>query len=202
VQNTPPPPPAPPAKVTIPAGTALSIRLIDGLDSEKNQVGDTFRATLNTPITIDGNVVLPRDADVQGRVVDVKSAGKFAGGSYLSAELTSLTVNGKTYNLQSSQWEKSGTGEGKKTAAKTGGGAVLGAIIGGLAGGGRGAAIGTVAGAGAGAGAAAATNKKNQIKLAPEALLSFTLQNDLTVTPQVSSDRNAGRTQMSQDQQQ
>ena len=198
VQNTPPPPPPPPAKVTIPAGTQLSVRLIDGLDSERNQVGDSFRATLDSPIVIDDQVVLPKDADVKGRVVDVKSAGRFAGGSNLTVELTALTVNGKTYNLHTEQLAKSGTGEGKKTAAKTGGGAVLGAIIGGLAGGGKGAAIGTVAGAGAGAGTAAATNKKNQIKLAPEALLNFALENSLTVTPQATSDRNAGRTPLNQ----
>ena len=196
VQNT--PPPAPPAKVTIPAGTSLSVRLLDGLDSERNQVGDTFRATLSTPIVIDDKVVLPRDADVQGRVVDVKSAGRFAGGSNLTIELTSLSVNGKTYNIETSQWAKDGTGQGKKTAAKTIGGSALGAIIGGLAGGGKGAAIGTVAGAGAGAGTAAATNKANQIKLGPEALLSFSLQNSLTVTPQASSDRDAGRSQLNQ----
>jgi hypothetical protein len=198
VQNTPPPPPPPPAKVTIPAGTALSVRLLDGLDSERNQVGDTFRATLSSPIVIDDQVVLPRDADVQGHVVDVKSAGRFAGASVLTIELTSLSVNGKTYNISSNQWSKNGTGQGKKTAAKAGGGALLGAIIGGIAGGGKGAAIGTVAGGGAGAGAAAATNKANQIKLGPEALLSFSLQNSLTVTPQATNYRNAGRNQMNE----
>lgn len=161
-------------------------------------MGDTFRATLNAPVVIDDQVVLPRDADVQGRVADVKSAGRFAGGSNLTVELISLTVNGKTYNIQTNQWVRNGTGQGKKTAAKTVGGSALGAIIGGLAGGGRGAAIGTVAGAGAGAGASAATNKANQIKLGPEALLSFSLQNSLTVTPQPTNDRNAGRTQVPQ----
>lgn len=198
VQNTPPPPPPPPAKVTIPAGTTLSIRLLDGLDSEHNQVGDTFRATLSSPVVIDDQVVLPRDADVQGHVVDVKSAGRFAGGSNLTVELNSLTVNGKTYNIQTTQWARNGTGEGKKTAAKTVGGSALGAIIGGLAGGGRGAAIGTVAGGAAGAGTAAATNKANQIKLGPEALLSFSLQNSLTVTPQATNERSVGRNDVNQ----
>ena len=182
-----------PSKVTIPTGTTVSIRLIDGLDSEKNQVGDTFHASLSTPIVIDDQVVLPKDADVAGRVVNVKSAGKFAGESNLTIELTSISVNGKTYNIQTDQWWKNGTGAGKKTAAKTGGGALLGAIIGGIASGGRGAAIGTVAGGAAGAGAAAATNKANQIKLSPEAQLNFALQSSLTVTPQSTNDRNAGR---------
>lgn len=198
VANTTPPPPPAPSKVTIPAGTRLSVRLIDGLDSEKNQVGDTFHGTLNTPITMDDQVVIPRDADVQGRVVDVKSAGRFAGGSNLTIELNALTVNGKAYNIETNQWARNGTGQGKKTASKTGGGALLGAIIGGIAGGGRGAAIGTVAGGAAGAGTAAATNKANQIKLAPEALISFSLQNDLTVTPQSTTDRNAGRQPLNQ----
>jgi hypothetical protein len=197
-QNTPPPPPPRPSKVTIPAGTNLSVRLLDGLDSERNQVGDTFRATLNSPVVIDDEVVLPRDADVQGRVVDVKSAGRFAGGSNLTLELTSLSVNGRTYNIQTNQWAKNGTGQGRKTAAKTIGGSALGAIIGGIAGGGKGAAIGTIAGAGAGGATAAATNKANQIKLGPEALLSFSLQNPLTVTPRASSDRNSGRQPLNQ----
>lgn len=196
VQNTPPPPPAPPARVTIPSGTTLSVRLVDGLDSEKNRVGDTFHATLNTPIVISDRVVIPRDADVQGHVVDVKSAGRFAGGSNLTIQLDSIAVNGRTYNIDTNQWARNGTGEGKKTATKAGGGALLGAIIGGIAGGGKGAAIGTLAGGAAGTGAAAATNKANQIKLAPEALLSFSLQNPITVTPQASNNRNADRGQV------
>jgi BON domain-containing protein len=189
-----PPPPPPPKKVTIAAGTQLTVRLIDTLDSERNQVGDSFHATLGAPIVIDDETAIPSGADVVGRVVDVKSAGRFAGGSDLKLELTSLSVNGKTYNIQSNQWSRTGKGEGKNTAVKAGGGAALGAIIGGLAGGGKGAAIGTLAGAGAGTGAAAATQKPNQIKLGPEATLSFLLTNTVTVTQQSSNNQNAGRT--------
>jgi BON domain len=178
-----------PQKVTIPDGTTLSIRLIDGLDSEKNQPGDTFRATLNAPIVINDDVVIPQGADVEGRVVDVKSAGRFAGQSILTLELTKLDVNGRTYNLHSDQWSKSGNGRGKATAAKVGGGAALGAIIGGIAGGGKGAAIGATVGAGAGTGVSAAT-KGQQIALNSEALLSFKLESPLTVTAQSKLNRN------------
>ena len=159
-----PTPPPPPKKVTVPAGTQLTVRLNDSLDSERNQVGDSFHATLGAPIVIDDETVIPSGADVIGHVVDVKSAGRFAGNSALTLELTSLSVNGKTYNIQTNQWSRQGKGEGKNTAVKAGGGAALGAIIGGLAGGGKGAAIGSVAGAGAGTGAAA-TKKGEQIKL-------------------------------------
>jgi len=188
-----PPPPPPPKKVTIPAGTQLTVRLNDPLDSERNQVGDSFHATLGAPIVIDDETIIPSGADVVGHVVDVKSAGRFAGNSVLTLELTSLSVNGKTYNIQTSQWSRQGKGEGKNTAVKAGGGAALGAIIGGIAGGGKGAAIGSVAGAGAGTGVAA-TKKGEQIKLGPESTLSFLLINTVTVTQQNSNNRNAGRT--------
>ena len=187
-----PQPPPPPKKITVPAGTQLTIRLNDPLDTERNQVGDTFHATLSAPIVVDSETVIPSGADVEGRVVDVKSAGRFAGNSLLKLELNSLSVNGKSYNIQTSQWSREGKGEGKNTAIKAGGGAALGAIIGGLAGGGKGAAIGSVAGAGAGTGAAA-TKKGEQIKLAPEATLSFLLINTVTVTQQAASNRNASR---------
>lgn len=186
-------PPRPPKKVTIPAGTQLTVRLNDALDSERNQIGDSFHATMGAPIVIDDETVIPSGADVVGRVVDVKSAGRFAGNSALTLELTSLSVNGKTYNLQTSQWSRQGKGEGKNTAVKAGGGAAIGAVIGGLAGGGKGAAIGSVAGAGAGTGAAA-TKKGEQIKLGAESTLSFLLINTVTVTQQSSNDLNAGRT--------
>ena len=188
---TPPPPPPPPQpkKVAVPAGTQLSVRLIDALDSEKNQVGDSFRATLNAPVVIDDEVVVPQDADVQGRVVDVKSAGRYAGAASMALELTSVSFNGKTYNLSTNQWTRETKGRGKSTAGKVGGGAALGAIIGGIAGGGKGAAIGTIAGAGAGTGVAT-VGKGQQIHLGSEALLSFSLQNGITVTTQPGGNQN------------
>jgi hypothetical protein len=172
-----------PQKITIPDGTALSIRLIDAVDSEQNQTGDTFKATLNAPIVVNDDVVIPQGADVEGRIVEVKSAGRFAGQSVLTLELVKLDVNGRTYNIHTDQWSKSGSGRGKATAAKVGGGAALGAIIGGIAGGGKGAAIGATVGAGAGTGVSAAT-KGQQIRLGSEALLSFKLESPLTVTAQ------------------
>jgi len=192
----PPPPPPPPQKVTGPAGTQLSVRLNDPLDSERNQVGDTFHGSLSAPIVIDGETVIPSGADVVGRVVNVQSAGRFAGQSLLTLELTSLTMNGKTYNLQTNQWSRSGKGEGKNTATKVGVGTVAGAVLGGLIGGGKGAAIGAAGGAGAGTGVAAA-KKGEQIKLGAEAVLNFQTINTLVVMPQNSNSRDAGRTPLS-----
>jgi len=184
-QSSAPPAPTPvpvPQKITVPSGTQLSVRLNDEVDSEKAQVGDVFHGSISAPVTVGEETAIPTTADVEGRVVEVKSAGRFAGQSVLTLELTKLTMNGKTYSLQTSQWTKSGNGRGKSTAAKVGGGAAVGAVLGGIFGGGKGAAIGAAAGAGAGTGVSAAT-KGQQIILKPEAVIAFQLQGPITVTP-------------------
>jgi hypothetical protein len=178
----PPPPPPPPQKVTIPAGTTLAVRLVDTIDSEKNQAGETFRATLNSPLSVEGEIAIPSGYDVEGHVVDVKSAGKFAGQSLLVLQLDRISVGGKSYSIQTDEYKRQGSSRGKNTAEKVGAGAAIGAIIGGIAGGGKGAAIGAAAGGGLGGGVQAAT-KGQQIKLPTETVLNFTLQNPLTVVP-------------------
>ncbi len=180
VTPPPPPPPPPPQKVTIPSGTSLSVRLIDPIDSETAQDGDTFHATLNTPLTVDGEVAVPAGYEVEGHVATVHSAGKFAGQSLLDLQLDRIKVHDKHYAIQTDQYEKKASSRSKNTAEKVGGGAVLGAIIGGLAGGGKGAGIGAAAGAGVGGGVQAATKSK-QIKLPSETVLNFTLQAPVTV---------------------
>jgi BON domain len=184
-----PEPPPPPKKVTIDQGTQLSIRLVDAIDSEKNQTGDTFHATLNTPLTADGEEVVPAGSEVAGHLVEVKSAGKFAGQSVVALQLDSITSGGRTYNIQTDQYRKQGSSRGKNTAEKVGGGAALGAIIGALAGGGKGAAIGAAAGGGIGGGVQAAT-KSQQIKLPSETVLNFTLQAPVTVIQAPSPNAN------------
>jgi hypothetical protein len=173
-------PPPPPQKVTVPYGTALSVRLVDPIDSETNQLGDVFHATLNAPITQDGAVVIPSGSDVQGHLADVKSAGRFAGKSIVVLQLDSISLGGQTYNIQTDQYSRDGSSRGKNTAEKVGAGAGIGAIIGALAGGGKGAAIGAAAGGGLGGGIQAAT-KGQQIKLPSETVLNFTLQAPVTV---------------------
>lgn len=192
--STPPPPP-PPKPVTVAAGSNIAIRLVDTIDSEKNQTGQSFRATLDSPLVDEnGNVVVPAGYDVVGRLDEVKSAGRFAGQSDVVMSLTQLKVNGRAYNLQTTQYSRKGSSRGKATAAKVGGGAAVGAILGGLLGGGKGAAIGATVGAGAGTGVSAAT-KGQQIVLPSETVLNFQLQAPLSVIP-TSNGPNAGRQQL------
>jgi hypothetical protein len=178
----PPPPPPPPQKVTIPSGTTFAVRLVDALDSETATQSQTFHATLNSPFAVDGDTAIPAGYNVEGHVVTVQSAGKFAGQSLLILQLDRISANGKFYNIQTDQYKKQGSSRGKNTVEKVGAGAGIGAIIGAIAGGGKGAAIGAAAGGGLGAGAQAVTHSQ-QIKLPPETVLNFTLQAPLTVIP-------------------
>ena len=169
----------------------MSIRLVDEIDSETAQPGQTFKATLDSPLSVDGDIVLPAGYDVQGHIIDVKSAGKFAGKSELVLGLNRISVGGKFYSIQTDQYRREGSSRGKNTAEKVGAGAAIGAIIGGIAGGGKGAAIGAAAGGGVGGGVQAVT-KGQQIKLPSETVLNFSLQSSLTLTP-VSEGPNSGR---------
>ncbi len=174
------PPPAP-KKVTIPNGTTMAIRLVDAIDSETAQPGQSFRATMDSPLSVEGDVAIPAGYEVHGHVVDVQSAGKFAGKSLLTLQLDRIVVGGKSYSVQTETYRREGSSRGKNTAEKVGAGAAIGAIIGGIAGGGKGAGIGAAAGGGLGGGVQAAT-KGQQIKLPSETVLNFTLQSPLTVT--------------------
>lgn len=168
--------------VTLPAGQSLLVRMIDGMDSSKNHVGDIFKASLETDVNVNGQVVARKGTDVYGRLATAEQGGKFAGKSELQLELTRIVIDGKDYPLVSSDYNVQGKGRGGDTAKKVGGGAVLGAIIGGIAGGGKGAAIGAAAGGGAGAGVQIITHGE-RVKVPSEALLEFRLQQPLTITP-------------------
>jgi hypothetical protein len=167
----------------------LTVRLIDPIDSEKNQTGDTFRATLNAALTSDGEEAVPAGVELTGHLVEVKSAGKFAGQSVVVLQLDSVSSGGKNYSLQTDQYRKEGKSRGKNTAEKVGGGAIIGGIIGAIAGGGKGAAIGTAAGAGVGGGVQAAS-KSEQIKLPSETVLNFVLQEPIDVVQAPPADAN------------
>jgi len=191
-------PPAPKV-LTIQSGTAMAIRLIDAIDSETAHVGETFRATLDAPLSSEWEVAIPAGYNVEGHVVEVKSAGKFAGQSELVLQLDRIVVGDKSYSILTDQYRRQGKNRTTNTVEKVGAGAAIGAIIGGIAGGGKGAGIGAAAGGGLGGGVQAAT-KGQQIKLPSETVLNFTLQSPLTVT-QVGQSPDTGRQKLKSGQQ-
>ena len=168
--------------VTVPAGQSILVRMIDGVDSSKNHVGDVFHASLETDLTIGDTIVARKGTDVYGRLAEAQKSGNFSGKSELQLELTRLVIDGHDYPIVSSDYTLQGKGQGSSTAKKVGVGAAAGAIIGAIAGGGKGAAIGAAAG-GATGGAVQVMTKGAQVKIPSETLLEFRLQQPVSVTP-------------------
>ncbi len=163
-----------PKPLVVPAETVIAVVLDQTISSKTSKPGDRFSATVESPVEVEGKIAIPKGARAEGVVNDAKAAGRFKGGAALSLTLTSVTVNGKDYEIRTSAAMRSSKGKGKRTAVMVGGGAAGGAGIGALAGGGKGAAIGALIGAAAGTGGAAFTGNRD-ITLAAETPLDFTL---------------------------
>jgi hypothetical protein len=156
----------------VPAGTEISVRIIDALDSGKAQPGDTFQGTLDTAIVSGSTTLYPKGSDVTGRVIAAKDSGRLTRPGVLELELTEVKYGSKRSRLTTDPFKIEGKSHTKSNVTKIGGGAAAGAIIGAIAGGGKGAAIGAAVGAGAGTAVAAATGKQ-EAKVEPEAVLIF-----------------------------
>ncbi len=85
--------PQPTTMITVPKGTAISATVGQTLATNKNKVGDTFAASLTTPIQVEGKTVIPKGAQVTGRIVTVKK-------HELKVTLASVIVRGKSYELE------------------------------------------------------------------------------------------------------
>jgi len=183
---SPPPPPEAPTSagntlyggIAIPAGTDISVRTIDSVDSERDRRGQTYRASIDQPVIVNGQTVVPRGADAVIMLSDSQQSGKIEGKAVLTLELRSISINGRTYDSTSSTVSRESGGRGARSAKVIGGTAALGAIIGAIAGGGRGAAIGAGSGAAVGTAAQVVTSGQ-KVKVPAETLLTFTLQNSL-----------------------
>jgi YMGG-like Gly-zipper len=163
------------ASVRVPAGTRLVVRMIDSVNSKTSQIGDTFSASLEQPLDVDGTIVAPRGTRVYGKLEQVKSAGKINGQSELRLALTGIEINGATRSIVTGSYDVHGKSRGKNTAKKVGIGAAVGGVIGAIAGGGKGAAIGAGVGAGAGTAAQVLTHGQ-QISVPSETVLDFTIE--------------------------
>jgi hypothetical protein len=171
-----------PKPIVIPAGTAIPVVLDQSIGSKTSTTGQDFTATVRSPIEVGGRLAIPKGARASGIVKDAKSAGRFKGGAVLELTLTSVTVGGTSYDIQTSVSSTESKGKGKRTAGMVGGGAGGGALIGGLAGGGKGALIGGLIGAGAGT-AGAGLSGNREITLPAESPITFKLLQPLELKP-------------------
>ena len=161
-------------EITIPAGTTVQVRMIDGISSDMNAPGQTFRGSLDRPIVVNNRTIFPRGATAYVTLVDVRSAGDIKGRSELTVRLDRIVTSGHTYNINSTPVMVRGSSQGKKTAKSAGIGAAVGGGLGALFGGGSGAAIGAGLGAGTGVVTRAVKGGK-PVYIGSESLLSFRL---------------------------
>jgi hypothetical protein len=159
----------------IPAGTTIAVRTNERIDTEQPVQGRTYEAQVTRAIVGSQNdVLVPEGSMAQLRVVRLEQPGTVGTGE-LSLALHSLTVGGRTYNVDSMPVEvegEEGLGANRRTATMVGGGAALGTLIGAVAGGGSGAAIGAAVGAAGGA-AAQVLTRGDHIRIPPETVLTF-----------------------------
>jgi hypothetical protein len=173
-------PPSPDrSPVVIPAGTAFRVRTLDSIDVDGARAGTTFRGTVDDPIMLSGDVVVPRGSEVVLVAVKVEQGGRFKGSDLIELKVNSISVRGRTYPVVTSLAQAKTGGEGKKTTRKVLGGTGLGAIIGGIAGGGTGAAIGAVAGGATGV--ALSAGGQPHLKVPAETRLQFQLMADCKI---------------------
>lgn len=189
----PPPPPPPPSvettpappqprSVTIASGTLVTVRLGETISTERSRQGDSFMATLDEPLVVDGLVIAEKGARANGRVVDLVEAGRVKGLAHLSLELANVMLSdGQKIELRTARFEKDGPSSKTADTEKVGIGAVIGAAIGAMAGGGKGAAIGAAGGGAAGGGVVAATRGKPAV-LTAETKISFRVEQPVTIT--------------------
>ena len=159
----------------IPAGTKVTVRLGQTLNSETAHIGDTFDGTLANDLVVNGTTIARQGDAVKGKVTNARASGRLQKPGLLTIRLTS--INGQA--VSSSSVSRQGQSHTKSNATKIGGGAAAGALIGALAGGGKGAAIGAGVGAGAGTGVAVATGKKDVV-LSTETAYTFTVSGTST----------------------
>lgn len=179
VQPTNAPPPVE-AMLTVPAGSRVSVRMTDAIDSSKNSPGQEFRASLDAPLVAGNRVAIPAGTPCTVALEQSQTAGRIKGQSELQVRLSSIDYHGRSHRVDSSVVVETGKKRGKQTVERTGIGAAAGAVIGALAGGGKGAAIGSAAGGGAGLGYNLFTHG-SQVKIPSETVLTFRLEAPLSV---------------------
>ena len=166
------------------AGTELSVRTDETIDSKKAVQGQTFAAEVSKDVhDAAGDVVIPRGSNAQIVIRSASKGGRFTGESDLVLDLESVSVDGQLYQLDTTDVEmhgRQGLGKNKRTGEFVGGGALVGTIIGAIAGHGKGAAIGAGSGAAAGVGADLIT-RGGAVRVPAETVLTFKLDKPLRI---------------------
>lgn len=167
-------------RVTLPEGTSLVVRTTTALSTKTHQAGQSFSAHLEQPVVMNGREIVPKDAEMEGTIVDSDQGGRVKDRATLAVQMTGLHTAGGRVAVSTGTIVREANATKAKDAAKIGIGSGVGAAIGAIAGGGKGAAIGAAAGAGAGTGVVLATHGDPAI-IPSETILHFALKAPVSV---------------------
>lgn len=166
-----PAPAAQPKSVTLPAGTLLLVRMMQGISS-KNAAGTPFTTKLEYNLAVVGAIAVKGGTVIYGKVQSSTEARRARGKSTLDLRLTQMIINGQPVPIVTSGYAEAGANSIKKAA----GGAAVGAAVGAIADGGDGAATGAAIGA-----TASLLKKGETVTVPPNTLIEFTLQQPVTL---------------------
>ena len=165
-------------------GTAIVVKLVDDIDSERDPVGRTFRALVDDPLVVNGQTILPRLTDVTVRLVQDPKAPRSNGAPVLTPELAEIVIDRRSYPAKSDSVALNTTPRvvakpQQAVAAKPTGNSALGAILGALSGTEQGTEyLGTVTGS-ASAGLAKTWVTGVRVRLDEETRLTFKLSDSV-----------------------
>ena len=165
---------AAPGRILVPSGTQVPLVLKQAISTKNAKAGDAVYAETNFPITMNDRIVIPAGTYVQGRIVEVKRAGRVKGKAEILMHFTTLVfptgytamLPGAVENMPGAEKTHMKGEEGKveqdstksKDAGTIASTAGTGAALGGLATqSAKGVGIGGLAGAAAGLGYALLT---------------------------------------------
>jgi hypothetical protein len=150
------------SNISLPTGTALTVKLENNLSTSSSKTGDVFSARVTEPVLLDGKTAIPVGATVQGRVAQVSEPRRISGRPtigilpdtlvmpdgqkfVLSASLAETNLHNGTEVNDEGQFK--GKGHDGQDLTEIGMATGGGMVIGGLAGGPKGVVIGGAIGA-------------------------------------------------------
>jgi len=124
------------------AGTTLTIRLSDVLDSGRQSTGHKFSAVLEGTLSKDGVTVAPAGSKVYGVIAEAVKARRLAGNAKIMITLTDININGNITPITTSAINALTESTARGTTGKVAKGAAIGALADGSSGARDGAKIG------------------------------------------------------------
>ena len=141
------------SNMSLPAGTAMRVKLETTLATFSNKSGDPFQGRITQPVTLNGKTLIPVGATVLGHVTKVSEPRRIAGKPTIGIfPETVVLANGERYTLSATMVDTNAgrgfdvnregqfKGEGrdsrdnKEVVFGTGGGMLVGGLIGGAKG--------------------------------------------------------------------